>query len=109
MVIKPDSEIAVENIRLSEMYHQFSKYGQDTQIILMIYDLDSMTDNFAVTEAKPSRPLVLNYMPMQGSPERTGSINDQVRFNGTNAELMRHKCTNATTENKIGLNDMNGK
>ncbi|GBN91882.1 Zinc finger and BTB domain-containing protein 49 [Araneus ventricosus] len=109
MVIKPDSEIAVENIRLSEMYHQFSKYGQDTQTILMINDLDSMTDYFAVTEAKPSRPLVLNSMPMQGSPERSGSIYDKVIFNGSNAEMMRRKCTNATTENKIVLNDMNGR
>ncbi|GBN39505.1 hypothetical protein AVEN_54926-1 [Araneus ventricosus] len=74
---------------------------------MMISDLDSMADNFAVTEAEPSRHLVLSNIPTHGCPEHTGSINDKVRFNGINAEMMLQKCTNASTENKIGLNDLN--
>ncbi|GBM98379.1 hypothetical protein AVEN_11967-1 [Araneus ventricosus] len=68
---------------------------------------DRMTDNFAVTEAEPSRHLELYYMPMRGSPEHTGSINNKVRFNGSNAEMMLHKRTNASTEIEIVLNDTN--
>ncbi|GBO17313.1 hypothetical protein AVEN_140991-1 [Araneus ventricosus] len=104
---KPDSEIAEDNIRLSEMYHQFSKYGQDTQRILIRGDLERMTNNFAVTEAEPSRELVFSNIPTNVSLVRNGSINHQVRLNRTNVKMMRLKCTNSSTEGKIGLNDMN--
>ncbi|GBO10801.1 hypothetical protein AVEN_228033-1 [Araneus ventricosus] len=104
---KPDSEIAEDNIRLSEMYHQFSKYGQDTQRILIRGDLERMTNNFAVSEAEPSRELVFSNIPTNVSLEHKGSINHQVRLNRTNVKMMQLKCTNASTEGKIGLNDMN--
>ncbi|GBM98378.1 Zinc finger protein 226 [Araneus ventricosus] len=103
---KPGSEIE-DHIRSSEMYHLFSKYRQDTQTILTISDLGSKNDNFAVAEAEPRRDLVFSNIPTHGSPEHTGSINDQVRLNRSNAEMMLHKCTNASTESEIVLNDMN--
>ncbi|GBN82056.1 Zinc finger protein 681 [Araneus ventricosus] len=104
---KHDCEKAEDKIGLSEIYRQFSKYGQINERIFTKDDLDSMTNNFAVTEAEPSRHLMFNYMPTIVSPEDTGSINDQVRINRTNAELMRLKCNNESTEVKIGFNDMN--
>ncbi|GBN86261.1 Zinc finger protein 782 [Araneus ventricosus] len=103
---KPGSEIE-DHSRSSEMYRQFSKYGQDTQTILTISDLHSKNDNFAVAEAKSSWDLVFSNIPTHGSPEHTGSINDQVRLNRSNAEMILHKCTNASTESEIVLNDMN--
>ncbi|GBN64113.1 Zinc finger protein 782 [Araneus ventricosus] len=106
MVNKPGREIE-DHIRSSEMYHQFSKYRRDTQNILTISDLDSKNDNFAVAEAEPSRDLVFSNILTHGSPEHTGSINDQVRLNRSNAEMLLHKCTNASTESEIVLNDMN--
>ncbi|GBN78110.1 Zinc finger protein 782 [Araneus ventricosus] len=96
-----------DHIRSSEMYHQFSKFGQNTQSILTISDLDSKNDNFAVAEAEPRRDLVFSNILTHGSPEHTGSINDQVRLNRSNAEMMLHKCTNASSESEIVLNDMN--
>ncbi|GBN95801.1 Zinc finger protein 782 [Araneus ventricosus] len=106
MVNKPGVEIE-DHSRSSEMYRQFSKYGQDIQTILTISDLDSKNDNFAVAEAEPGRDLVFSNIPTHGSPEHTGSINDQVRLFRSNAEIMLHKCTNASIESEIVLNDMN--
>ncbi|GBN81214.1 Zinc finger protein 33A [Araneus ventricosus] len=103
---KPGSEIE-DHIQSSEIHRQLSKYGQDTQTILMISELDSKNDNFAVAEAEPRRDLVISNIPTHGSPEHTGSINDQVRLNRSNAEMMLHKCANASTESENVLNDMN--
>ncbi|GBN81445.1 Zinc finger protein 347 [Araneus ventricosus] len=104
---KHDSEKAEDKIRSSEKYRQFSKYGQINERILIKDDLDSMTNNFAVAKAALSRDLILSNIPTNVSPEDTGSINDQVSINRTNAEMMWLKCTNASTEVKIGFNDMN--
>ncbi|GBN10698.1 hypothetical protein AVEN_173812-1 [Araneus ventricosus] len=51
---------------------------------------------------------MLSNIPTYVSSEDTGSINDQVKINRTNAEMMLHKCTNASTEVKIGFNDTRG-
>ncbi|GBN38198.1 hypothetical protein AVEN_138747-1, partial [Araneus ventricosus] len=107
MVNKHDSEKAEDKIRSSEKYRQFSKYGQINERILTKDDLDSTTNYFAVTKAALSRDLMPSNIPTNVSPEDTGSINDQVRINRTNAEMMWLKCTNASTEVKIGFNDMN--
>ncbi|GBN97218.1 Zinc finger protein 39 [Araneus ventricosus] len=104
---KTDSEITEDKIRLSEIYRQFSKYGQINERILTKDDLDSMTNNSVVTESAPSRDFVLSNIPTHGSPVHTGSMNDQVRNDRTDVVMMRHKCNNASTECKIGLNDMN--
>ncbi|GBN95384.1 Zinc finger protein 10 [Araneus ventricosus] len=102
---KPDSEIE-DHIRSSEMYHQLSKYGKSIQRILIRGDIERMTNNFGVTEAEPNRHEVLSNIPTHGSPVHTGSINDHIGLNRTNTVMMRHKCTNASTEGKIGLNDI---
>ncbi|GBN21142.1 B-cell lymphoma 6 [Araneus ventricosus] len=104
---KPDSEAAVDSIRFSESYRQCTKYGKSMQSILMNGDLHSMANNFAVTEAEPGQELVFSNSPTNVFLERNGSINHQVRINRTNVKMMRLKCTNASTEGKIGLNDMN--
>ncbi|GBN10926.1 Zinc finger protein 782 [Araneus ventricosus] len=104
---KHDSEKAEDKIGLSEIYRQFSKYGQINEIILTKDDLDSMTNNSAFTEAAPSRDFVLSNIPTHGSPVHTGSMNAQVRIDRTNVVMLRHKCNNASTEVKIGFNDMN--
>ncbi|GBN27285.1 hypothetical protein AVEN_148057-1 [Araneus ventricosus] len=104
---KTDSEITEDKIRFSEIYRQFSKYGQINERILTKDDLDSMTNNSVVTEAAPSRDFVLSNIPTHGSPLHSGSMNDQVRIDRTNVVMMRHKCNNASSECKIGLNDMN--
>ncbi|GBM97411.1 hypothetical protein AVEN_260344-1 [Araneus ventricosus] len=104
---KPDSETAVDSTRFSEIYRQCTKYGKSTQSSLINGDLDSMANNFAVTEAEPGRELVFSNIPTNVSLESNGSINQQVRLNRTNVEMMLLKCTNASTEGKIGLNDMN--
>ncbi|GBL61988.1 hypothetical protein AVEN_148974-1, partial [Araneus ventricosus] len=62
---KSGSEIE-DHIRSSEMYRQFSKYGQDTLTILTISDLDSKNDNFTVAEAKSSWDLVFSNIPTHG-------------------------------------------
>ncbi|GBM40651.1 Zinc finger protein 681 [Araneus ventricosus] len=104
---KHESEKAEDKIGLSEIYRQFSKYGQINERILTKDDLDSMTNNFAVTEAAQNKDLMLSNIPTYVSSEDTGSINDQVKINRTNAEMMWLKCTNASTEVTIGFNDMN--
>ncbi|GBM93522.1 Zinc finger protein 235, partial [Araneus ventricosus] len=104
---KHDSEKAEDKIGLSEIYRQFSKYGQINEIILTKDDLGSMTNNSAFTEAAPSRDFVLSNIPTHGSPVHTVSMNAQVRIDKTNAEMMWLKCNNASTEVKIGFNDMN--
>ncbi|GBN90170.1 Zinc finger protein 233 [Araneus ventricosus] len=104
---KHDSEKAEDKIRSSEKYRQFSKYGQINERILTKDDLDSMTNNFAVTEAAQNKDLMLSNIPTYVSSEDTGSINDQVKINRTNAEMMWLKSTNASTEVTIGFNDMN--
>ncbi|GBN29426.1 hypothetical protein AVEN_113136-1 [Araneus ventricosus] len=103
---KSDSEIGEDHIPSSEMYHQLSKYGKSTQRILIRGDLERMINNFAVTEAEPNRHEVLSNIPTHGSPVHTGSINDQIGLNRTNTVMIHHKCTNASTEGKIGLNDI---
>ncbi|GBN07427.1 Zinc finger protein 782 [Araneus ventricosus] len=103
---KPDNETAVDNIRLSEKYRQFLKYGQSAQRILLSGYIDSMTNNIAVAEAEPCRDLVFSNIPTNVLPERTGSINHQERINRTNLEMMRHKRSNASKGDKIGLNDI---
>ncbi|GBN93575.1 Protein glass [Araneus ventricosus] len=65
-----------------------------------------MANNFAITEAEPGREFVFSNIPTNVSLERNGSINHQVRLNRTNVKMMPLKCTNASTEGKIGLNDM---
>ncbi|GBM96488.1 Zinc finger protein 235 [Araneus ventricosus] len=105
---KHDSEKAEDKIRSSEKYRQFSKYGQINERIFTKDDLDSMANNFAVTEAAQNKDLMLSNIPTYVSSEDTGSINDQVRINRTNAEMMWLKCTNASTEVKIGFNDTRG-
>ncbi|GBN67368.1 hypothetical protein AVEN_273182-1 [Araneus ventricosus] len=95
---KSVSEIGEDHIRSSEMYHQLSKYGKSSQRILIRGDLERMTNNFAVTEAEPNRHEVLSNIPTNGSPVHTGSINDQIGLNRTNTVMIRHKCTNASTE-----------
>ncbi|GBN26195.1 hypothetical protein AVEN_62593-1, partial [Araneus ventricosus] len=105
---KHDSEKAEDKIRSSEKYRQFSKYGQINERILTKDDLDSMTNNFAVTEAAQNRDLMLSNIPTYVSPEDTGSINNQVKINRTNAEMMWLKSTNASTEVTIGFNDTRG-
>ncbi|GBM12944.1 hypothetical protein AVEN_113834-1, partial [Araneus ventricosus] len=105
---KHDSEKAEGKIRSSRKYRQFSKYGQINERILTKDDLDSTTNNFAVTKAALSRDLMPSNIPTIVSPEDTGSINDPVRINRTNAEMMWLKCTNASTEVKIGSNDTRG-
>ncbi|GBO32447.1 Zinc finger protein 681 [Araneus ventricosus] len=77
MVNKHDSEKAEDKIRASDKYRQFSKYGQINESILTKDDLDSTTNNFAVTKAALSRDLMLSNIPTNVSPEDTGSINDQ--------------------------------
>ncbi|GBM97412.1 Zinc finger protein 41 [Araneus ventricosus] len=105
------TEMTVDNIQLTEMYQQFSRHAPNTQRILVKGDLDNLTNNSAVWEADPSRHLILrNIYKVHNKHESSlhaGSINDQVSRIRTNAELMRHKRTNASTENKIGLNDTN--
>ncbi|GBN36548.1 hypothetical protein AVEN_87691-1, partial [Araneus ventricosus] len=104
---KHDSEKAEDKIRSSEKYRQFSKYGQINERIFTKDDLDSMTNYFAVTETAQNKDLMLSNIPTYVSSEDTGSINDQVKINRTNAEMMWLKCTNASTEVKIGFNDTN--
>ncbi|GBN10929.1 Zinc finger protein 33A [Araneus ventricosus] len=104
---KHDSEKAEDKIGLSEIYRQFSKYGQINEIILTKDDLDSMKNNSAFTEAAPSRDFVLSNIPTHGFPVHTGSMNAQVRIDRTNVVMLRHKCNNASTEVNIGFNDMN--
>ncbi|GBO13568.1 Zinc finger protein 517 [Araneus ventricosus] len=105
------TEITVDSIQLTEMYHQFSRHGPNTERILVKGDLDNLTNNSAVREADPSRHLMLrNINKVHNKNESSlhaGSINDEVNRITTNAELTRHKRTNASTEYKIGLNDTN--
>ncbi|GBN83831.1 hypothetical protein AVEN_1283-1 [Araneus ventricosus] len=69
-------------------------------------DLDTMTNNVAVTEGEPRRHLMLSNISTHESLEHTGPINEQVRLIRRNAEMMRHKSHNSSTEGKIGLNDI---
>ncbi|GBM72719.1 hypothetical protein AVEN_189643-1 [Araneus ventricosus] len=105
------TEMTVDNNQLTEMYQQFSRHGPNTQRILVKGDLDNLTNNSAVREADPCRHLMLrNIYKVHNKNESSlhaGSINDEESRISTNAELMRHKCTNASTEYKIGLNDTN--
>ncbi|GBO18372.1 hypothetical protein AVEN_125535-1, partial [Araneus ventricosus] len=105
------TEMTVDNNELTEMYQPFSRHGPNTQRILVKGDLDNLTNNSAVREAYPSRNLMLrNIYKVHNKHEfslHTGSLNDQVSLIRANPELMRHKCTNASTEYKIGLNDAN--
>ncbi|GBN78337.1 hypothetical protein AVEN_8830-1 [Araneus ventricosus] len=105
------TEMTVDGIQLTDLYHQFSKYGQNTRRILMKGDLDNLTTNFPVREAETSRHLMLGYIykvhNVHASPIHTDSENDHVRLNSRDTEIMRPKCTNASTECKIGLNDRN--
>ncbi|GBN67372.1 Zinc finger protein 235 [Araneus ventricosus] len=105
------TEITVDSIQLTEMYHQFSRHGPNTERILVKGDLDNLTNNSAVREADPSRHLMLRNIDKvhnkNESSLHAGSINDEVNRITTNAELTRHKRTNASTEYKIGLNYTN--
>ncbi|GBN46510.1 Zinc finger protein 235, partial [Araneus ventricosus] len=105
------TEMTVDNNELTEMYQPFSRHGPNTQRILVKGDLDNLINNSAVREADPSRHLMLkNIYKVHNKHEsslHTGSLNDQVSLIRTNPELMRHKCTNASTEYKIGLNGTN--
>ncbi|GBN84098.1 Zinc finger protein 234 [Araneus ventricosus] len=105
------TEMTVDNIQLTEMYQQFSRHGPNTHRSLVKGALDNLTNNSAVIESDPSRHLMLrNIYKVHNKHEsslQTGSINSEVSRIRTNAELMRHKCTNASTEYKIGLNDTN--
>ncbi|GBO35598.1 Zinc finger protein 782, partial [Araneus ventricosus] len=105
------TEMIVDNIQLTEMYQQFSRHGTNTHRILVKGALDNLTNNSAVIEADPSLHLMLrNIYKVHNNNESSlhaGSINDEVSRIRTNSELMRLKCTNASTEYKIGLNDTN--
>ncbi|GBN75127.1 Zinc finger protein 234 [Araneus ventricosus] len=105
------TEMTVDSIQLTEMYHQFSRHGPNTERIVVKGDVDNLTNNSAVREADPSRHLMLRNIDKvhnkNESSLHTGSINDQVSRIRTNAELTRHKRNNASTECKIGLNDTN--
>ncbi|GBM99807.1 hypothetical protein AVEN_101556-1, partial [Araneus ventricosus] len=105
------TEMTVDYIHLTELYRQFSKYGQITRGILMKGDLDNLTTNFTAREAETSRHLMLGNIykvhNIHASPIHTDSENDHVSLISRDTEIMLHKCTNASTECKIGLNDMN--
>ncbi|GBO00959.1 hypothetical protein AVEN_39319-1 [Araneus ventricosus] len=105
------TEMTVDYIQLTELYRQFSKYGQITRRILMKGDLHNLTTNFTVREAETSRHLMLGYIykvhNIHASPIHTDSENDHLRLISRDTEIMRHKCTKESTECKIGLNDMN--
>ncbi|GBN07607.1 hypothetical protein AVEN_108489-1 [Araneus ventricosus] len=104
-------EITVDDIQLTELYRQFSKYGQITRRILMKGDFDNLTTNFTVREEETSRHLMLGNIykvhNIHASPIHTYSENDYVKLISRDTEIMRPKCTKASTECKIGLNDMN--
>ncbi|GBO28080.1 hypothetical protein AVEN_90980-1 [Araneus ventricosus] len=105
------TEMTVDYIQLTELYRQFSKYGQITRRILMKGDLDNMSTDFMVREAETSRHLMLGNIykvhNIHASLIHTDSKNDHVRLINRFTEIMRHKCTNASRDCKIGLNDMN--
>ncbi|GBN44253.1 Zinc finger protein 235, partial [Araneus ventricosus] len=96
---KHDSEKAEDKIRSSEKYRQFSKYGQINERIFTKDNLDSMTNNFAVTEAAQNKDLLLSNIPTNVSPEDTGSINDQ----GSTEESAT--ILNSFTEKSVSFED----
>ncbi|GBO28433.1 hypothetical protein AVEN_81027-1 [Araneus ventricosus] len=105
------TEITVDGIQLTDLYRQFSKYGQTTRRILMKGDLDNLTTNFTVREAETSRHLMLGYIykvnNIHASPIHTDSENDHVRLISRDTEIMHPKYTKESSECKIGLNDTN--
>ncbi|GBN64385.1 hypothetical protein AVEN_90535-1 [Araneus ventricosus] len=105
------TEMTVDDIQLTELYRQFSKYLQITRRILMKADLDNLTTNFTVRDAETSRHLMLGNIykihNIHASPIHTDSENDHVRLISRDTEIMSPKCPNASTECKIVLNDMN--
>ncbi|GBN18758.1 hypothetical protein AVEN_270397-1 [Araneus ventricosus] len=105
------TEMTVDYIQLTELYRQFSKYGQITRRILMKGDLDNLTTNFTVREAESSRHLMLGNIykvhNIDAFNMHIDSKNDHVRLISRDTQIMRHKCTNASIECKIGLNDIN--